>query len=140
MRTFARRVFRSRYQRDLLYSDLQSREWLPGGDIPEQALAGGQSGKLSLHVIHSIEITPGTVVPAPLTRGRPKAACSISVARTGPTEMNHGGHVLFLLERGTGASRLSDCAYHCTVEQSCRQLDGMVRQDAAVEAVEPAGV
>ena len=65
-----------------------------GANVPEQALAGGQSGKLSLHVMHSIEITPGTVVPATLMLGQPKAACDVSVAGTGPTEMDHGGQIL----------------------------------------------
>ena len=89
--------------------------------------------------MHSIEIAPGTVVPATLVRGQPKAVRHIGVTGAGPTQMNHGGQVLFLLKRGTKSSLLSDCACHGAVEQGCRQFDGMARQDAAVEAVEPAG-
>lgn len=80
------------------------------------------------------------MIAAPLLRGQAKATRHICVPGAGPTEMNHRGQILLLLERGPTLSMRTDGVCYGAVEQGGGQLDGMAGQDTAVEAVEPAGV
>src|SRR3990167_3999903 len=62
------------------------------------------------------------------------------MAGSGPTEVNQGREILLLPERDPaaqpGADRLGDGA----IERGRGHFDGMARQDARVEAVEPTGI
>ncbi len=80
------------------------------------------------------------MVAAALVAGQPEFACGIGAAGSGSTEMNHGGQILLSPERHLAHSLRSYDLHNLPIEQRCRQLDGMARQDAGIETVEPAGL
>ena len=80
------------------------------------------------------------MVAAPLMVGQSETACHIGTAHRGATEVDHGGQILFLLERDPADLSRPHGARDTSIEQRRGQLNGMARHDAAVQAVEPAGI
>ena len=101
---------------------------------------GSESGELVLHRVDSCEITSHVVVAASLVVGQSKSTCHIGAARCGAAEVDHGGQILFLPERDPAYPLRPHGTRDAPIQQSRGQLDGMARHDAAVEAVEPAGI
>src|SRR5206468_2790603 len=60
------------------------------------------------------------------------------VARSGATQVDDGGQVLLLLQRGGGDPLALQRLGHAAIQEPGGQLDGVTGHHARVEAVEPA--
>lgn len=80
------------------------------------------------------------MVAAPLVAGQPELACDIGAAGPGPTEVNHGSQILPPLEGDHADPSRPQRLGNAAIQKRRGQLNGMARQDARVEAVEPAGL
>ena len=112
----------------------------PRADVTKEALTGGEPGKGAFHVIDSIQIHLGAVVSATLMRGQPEPARDVGMTGAGAAQMNQSGQILLLSKRRKGFPPMPDRAGHGTVKHRRRKFDRMAGQDAAVQAVEPAGM
>jgi hypothetical protein len=78
------------------------------------------------------------VVPASLTGREPESPSRVGVPRAGPAEVDERGEILLLPERGRPDAPALQRARDAAIEVRGGQLDGVAREDADVEAVEPA--
>src|SRR5207247_5914052 len=97
-----------------------------------------QAHELPFQRVDLCQVAADVVVAAPLAGGQPEAAPRVGVARPGAAEMDDGGQILLLAERGRGDPQAPERTGDAPVQQGGRQLDGVARHDARVGAVEPA--
>src|SRR5439155_19197296 len=102
---------------------------LPGGRQPEEQ---------PLQLVDAREVAADVVVAAPLAGRQAEATPCVVVARPGSAQVDDGGQILLLLERGSGAPLAPHRVRDATIQEGGGQLDGVARHDARVEAVEPA--
>ncbi|ULA61859.1 MAG: hypothetical protein LZF60_380071 [Nitrospira sp.] len=124
-------------------NDLQERSMAVGSagfHQPLQAGARRKARELELQAVDPGEVAAGIVIPAFMVGSEVKAASGEGVARSCPAKVDQSGEVLFLLSGDSGISPGADCRGDLTVEQRGSQFDGMARNNARVETVEPAGM
>src|SRR5262245_29969533 len=101
---------------------------------------GGKPEKLPLHRIDLGEIGRHGMIAAALAHQRTKAAAHEIFRRTGAAQMDQGGEVLLLLRCRRDAGQAGEHWRDTAVQVDRRKLDGVARQDANIEAGEPAAV
>src|SRR5262245_49115662 len=106
----------------------------------EVLIFGGGALKLPLDGVDPADVGGSAVVTAALARRQVEAAPGERLRRAGTTQMNDGREVLLLLRRRLGVGGPGKDRRHVAVQVHGGELDGVARQHARVETVEPAAV
>src|SRR2546422_9007564 len=92
------------------------RDWLLGGRQP---------GELSLQRVDMRKVAADVVVATALPGRQPEPASRVGVARSGATQVDDGGQVLLLLQRGGGGPLGLQRLGHAAIQEPGGQLDGV---------------
>ena len=112
---------------------VKQREW--GHRVRSECLRAGEFGKLPLESLNPRHIGLHVMVPALLIGEQTIFPLGIFPADAGSAEVNNGGEILSLLDRGR---LIADNLHHLTIEPGSRQFDGITRAHPYIEIVEPA--
>lgn len=104
---------------------------------PLKAAAGSKAGELYLQAVDPGEVTAGVMITAFLVGREVEPARNERVPGSRSAEVDDSRKVLLLLPADRGASPGTDRRGDLTIEQGGGQFDGMARNNACVEAVEP---
>ena len=107
---------------------------------PLKAAAGSKAGELYLQAVDPGEVTAGVMITALLVGREVEPARNERVPGTRSAEVDDSRKVLLLLPADRGASPGTDRSCDLTIEQGSSQLDGVARNNARVEAIEPTGM
>src|SRR3954453_15467398 len=99
---------------------------------------GSKAQKLALHRIDLGEIGRDEVIAAALAGRHLKAAVGEGQRGAGAAEMDECGEILLLLRVWRRVARASENRGDIAVQVDRRELDGMARDRAGIETVEPA--
>lgn len=80
------------------------------------------------------------MITAFLAGGETEPASGEGMAGSGAAEVNDGGELLLLVPADRGPRPGPEGSGDLTIEQGGCEFNGMARDDASVEAVEPAGM
>src|SRR2546428_3010324 len=89
-----------------------------------------QSHELPLHRVDLCQVAADGVGAARIAGGQPEAAACEGVARSSSTEVDDGGEILLLLERGGRAHLAPHRRRDTAIQESGGHLDGVARPDA----------
>src|SRR3989454_7206730 len=115
------------------------RTLVPRGAARCRRLPGArQPGELSLQHVDVSEVTSDVVVAAVLAGMEAEAASCVGVARAGSAQVDDRSEILLLLERRGADSLALERLGDAPIEEGGGHRHGVARDDARVEAVEPA--
>src|SRR2546421_2624034 len=97
-----------------------------------------EAGEPSLQRVDLREVSSDVVVTTSLAARQKEPPSRVGLARPGATQVDDGGQILLLRERGAGHPLALQRLRDATIQERGGQLDGVTGHHPRVEAVEPA--